>query len=79
MRTVLADERGRITLGMKIVDRLGRKFAVVAAGGEVVLVPIAKDPIAELGKIGKAAGMDKYTLSELKREIREEAERQAGK
>jgi len=26
---------------------------------EAVLVPIAKDPIAELGRIGKAAGMGK--------------------
>lgn len=36
-----------------------------------------KDPIAELTKIGKKAGIDRYTIKELKQMAREEAEKEA--
>ncbi|MBI2653608.1 AbrB/MazE/SpoVT family DNA-binding domain-containing protein [Candidatus Woesearchaeota archaeon] len=77
MKTVLADNRGRIVLGTKFLDRYGRKFAVVGTPKEIVLIPIAKDPLAELRKLGKEAGIDKYTLAELKKMAREEAEKEA--
>ena len=76
MRTALADHRGRITLGAKVLKEFGRRFAVVTAGEEVVLVPIPKDPLAELKRIGKKAGIDKYTLKELRRMAREESEQE---
>ena len=75
IRTVFADERGRITLGTKLLGRYGKKFAVAAAGNEIVLVPIAKDPVKELGKLGKQAKVDSYTLKQLKKMAREEAEK----
>jgi len=75
MRAVFADERGRVTLGSKIVDRFGKKFAVVTTAKDVILVPIAKDPLAELQRLGKAAGIDRYTLKELKQMALEEAEK----
>ena len=78
MRTVLADERGRVTLGAKIVDKYGRKFALVSTANEIALVPIAKDPLAELARIGREAGIDKYTLKELRGIAMEEAEKQIG-
>ena len=75
MKTVLADERGRIVLGTKFLDRYGKKFAVIGTPKEIVLVPIAKNPVAELAKLGKDAGIDKCTLSELKKIAREEADK----
>ena len=79
MKTALADERGRIVLGTKFLHRYGKKFAVIGTPKEIVLVPIAKDPIEELTKIGREAGIDKYTLTELKKMAREEAEKEAFK
>lgn len=79
MKTVFADVRGRIIFGTKFLHRYGRKFAVISAPKEIVLVPIAKDPLARLREIGKESGIDKYTLKELKAMAREEAEREIGK
>jgi len=77
MKTVLADERGRIILGTKFLHKYGRKFAVVGTPKEIVLVPIAKDPLAELTKLGRESGIDKYSLIELKKMAREEAQKEA--
>jgi len=77
MKTVLADDRGRIILGTKFLHRYGKKFAVVGTPKEIVLVPIAKDPLAELTKLGKESGIDKYSLTELKKMAREEAQKEA--
>lgn len=76
MRATFADERGRITLGSKVVDKFGRKFAIVTTARDVVLVPIAEDPLAELQRLGKEAGIDRYTLKELRQMAREEAEKE---
>ena len=76
MKTILADERGRITLGTGLLDKYGNKFAVVDAEKEIVLVPVAKDPLLELRSIGKKAGIDKYTLAELKKMAREQAKKE---
>ena len=77
MKTVLADARGRIILGTKFLHKYGRKFAVVGTPKEIVLVPIAKDPLAELTKLGRESGIDKYSLIELKKMAREEAQKEA--
>ncbi|HZX44249.1 MAG TPA: AbrB/MazE/SpoVT family DNA-binding domain-containing protein [Candidatus Nanoarchaeia archaeon] len=77
MKTVSADERGRITLGSDMLDRYGKKFIVIAAEKEIVLVPIAEDPLGELKKIGKSAGIDSFTFKELKRMAKEEASKEA--
>ena len=79
MKTALADERGRIILGTKFLHKYGRKFAVIGTPKEIVLVPIAKDPVAELTKIGREAGIDKYSLAELKKMARDEAEKEVFK
>ena len=78
MKTVAyADDRGRVTLGSKLVDEYGRKFAVVRHREEIILIPIPKDPIAHLQGLGREAGIDKYTTKELKEMAREEAEKEA--
>lgn len=77
MKAAFADERGRITLGAKVVERYGKKFAVVETPGDIVLVPISKDPLAELRRLGKEAGIDRYTIKELRKMALEEAEKEA--
>jgi len=77
MKTALADNRGRIVLGTKFLHKYGKKFAIVGTPKEIVLVPIAKDPLAELRRLGKEAGIDKYTLSELKKMASEGAAKEA--
>lgn len=77
MKTVLADARGRIVLGTKILHKYGKKFAVVGTPKEIVLVPIAKNPLEELKRLGKEAGIDNYTLAELKKIAREGAQKEA--
>ena len=44
-----------------------------------MLVPIADDPLAELQRLGRQAGIDSYTLKELRQMAREGAEKEAGK
>lgn len=70
------DDRGRITLGKKIGERYGREFVVVETEKDIVLVPIAQDPVKELQKIGKEAGIDKYSIKELRAMAMEEAEKE---
>ena len=77
MKTVLADTRGRIVLGTKLLHKYGKKFAVVGTPKEIVLVPIAKEPLKELARLGKASGIDNYTISELRRMAGEEARKGA--
>ena len=79
MKTVFADERGRVTLGSRILHKYGKKFAVVRSEKEIVLVPIVKDPIQRLGELGKEVGIGKYTLKELRKMAVEEAQKETGK
>lgn len=77
MKPLIADKRGRITLGTKVVARYGKKFAVVETRRDILLVPISNDPLAELGRFGKEAGIDRYTVKELRKMALEEAEKEA--
>ncbi len=76
MKTALADDRGRITLGTSALDRYGRKFAVINAEKEIVLIPIARNPLAKLARIGEKARIDGYTLKQLRKIARTEAEKE---
>lgn len=75
--TVQADVRGRIVFGTKLLHKYGKRFAVVYTPREIVLVPISKEPLADLRRLGKEAGIDKYTLAELKEMARQEAGKEA--
>lgn len=77
MKTVLADDRGRIVLGTKILHKYGKKFAVIGTPKEIVLVPIAKDPLSELKRISKESGIDEYTISELRKIAKQDASKEA--
>ncbi|MBI2660059.1 hypothetical protein HYX07_02765 [Candidatus Woesearchaeota archaeon] len=43
MQTVLADNKGGITLGTKIIRKYGQKFAVSCDSKYIVLTPIKKN------------------------------------
>lgn len=79
MKAVHVDERGRIPLGSKLIDKHGDKFAVISHGKRIVLVPIPKDPLAELRWLGKEAGIDRYTIRELRDMALQDAEKEAMK
>lgn len=79
MEPLTADERGRITLGSKLVRECGRKFFAVKAGKEIVLIPVAEDPLAELRRLFKEAGIDRYTIKELREIALQDAEKEAMK
>lgn len=77
VQPLIADERGRITLGSKMVMECGRKFFAVKAGKEIVLIPVAEDPLAELRRLAKKSGIDRYTIEELRKIALQEAEKEA--
>jgi len=77
MKTVLADDRGRIVLGTKLLHKYGKKFAVVNTPKEIVLVPVSKEPLSKLKRLGKEVGIDRYTLAQIKKMAREEAKKEA--
>ena len=77
MEPLIADERGRITLGSGLIKECGRKFFAVKAGNEIVLVPVAKDPLAELRRLFKESGIDRYTIGELRKIALQDAEKEA--
>ena len=77
MKAAYADERGRITLGSKMVDKHGNKFAVISHGKEIVLIPIPKDPLTELRRLFKESGIDRYTIEELRKMALQDAEKEA--
>ncbi len=79
MPIIVSDERGRITLGKDVIDKYGKEFYVVRAPKEVVLIPVAKDPVKDLQELGKHAGIDRYTIRELKEIARKEAEKESAK
>ncbi len=73
----VADERDRITLGKKITKRYGKRFIVIDAVGEVVLRPVPKDPVKGFAEMGRRAGINKYSMKQLKKMAEEEAEKEA--
>jgi len=73
---VVADVRGRVTLGSDLVEKYGRKFAVVKVPGEIVLIPIPKDPLKSLQEQGKKIPPH-LTLKDLKRLAEEKAMEEA--
>lgn len=75
----MMDSRGRVTIGEKMAKKYGRRFMVVPMPKEIILVPKTKvkDPVAELQRIGKEAGLDRYSMGQIKKMIEEEAFKEA--
>lgn len=78
MQITVLDERSRITLGRKIEKKYGKRFIVVPAKDEIILMPApSKDPIKGLEELGKKSGINNYSLKQIKKMVQEEAEKEA--
>ncbi len=77
MQITVTDQRGRVTIGKKLAHKHGGRFFVVGTKKEILLIPTPKDPIKELGELGKRAGINKLSKSQIKRAIGKEALREA--
>lgn len=77
LETSECDEKGRLVLPREIRDEFGTRFVVIKVLGKVVLLPVPKDPVKRLGELGRKAGINRYSLKQLKCMIREEALKQA--
>ena len=76
MITAECDEKGRIQLGPELRQRYGRRFFVVEAPGELVLLPVAEEPVKDLQKLGRK--LNGYTIGELKERIHQQAMDEVG-
>lgn len=70
------DEKARICLTRDIIDQYGQEFIIVPAKGEIILIPVSKDPLKALQEEGKKIPKN-LSAADLKRIAFEEAERQA--
>ncbi|HLC76704.1 MAG TPA: hypothetical protein VJH04_00715 [archaeon] len=66
MPEVTLDDRGRLLLDKGLRDKYGDKFVVVEALGEIVLIPVPKDPLATLQKEGEKLPKD-MSIADLKK------------
>ena len=74
MQLTKCDAKGRLYLRESIRERYGRQFIVVPAPGELLLIPVPDDPVADLRDLGKK--LRGFSLTKLKTLIKEEARRQ---
>jgi hypothetical protein len=74
MLKTVCDKKGRIRLSQAVRAKYGEKFYVVEAPGELVLLPVPRDPVKDLEELGKPLrGM---SLADIKRAIQEQADKE---
>lgn len=73
---VSCDERGRLVLPRSVRTQYGTSFHIVSAKGEVILLPVSKDPFHNLAQIGKTSGVASLSLKQVKEELRKQAEKE---
>ncbi|MDE1874250.1 MAG: hypothetical protein KGI04_04000 [Candidatus Micrarchaeota archaeon] len=71
------DSRGRVTVGLKLGKKFGRKFFVVPMPNEIALIPVPEDPVKNLQEMWEKAGLNKYTRKQLRNMAEKEAEKEA--
>ena len=69
--TIKSDQRGRICLGRKIVEKYGMEFIIIPALEQLILLPKTEDPIKELQKQGEK--LPALSCKKLRKEILKEA------
>lgn len=72
--TIKSDQRGRICLGRKIIEKYGTEFIIIPMTKEIILLPLIQDPIKELQEEGRK--LPKATIKQLRQEILKEAFKQ---
>ena len=76
MVTAECDEKGRLQLSPEVLQRYGRKFFLVEAPGELVLLPVPDDVVKSLEEWGKP--LQHLSLEEIKRIIDKRAMQEVG-
>lgn len=69
MANVKLDDRGRLLLTKEIREKYGDEFVIVEAPGEIVLLPVPKDPLKSLREEGKKLPKD-MSVKDLKKMAR---------
>ncbi|MGB3479877.1 MAG: AbrB family transcriptional regulator [bacterium] len=69
--TIKSDERGRICLGKKIVEKYGTEFIIIPTSEQLILLPKTEDPIKELQKQGEK--LPALSRKKLRKKILKEA------
>jgi hypothetical protein len=69
--TTKSDQRGRICLGRKIIEKYGTEFIIIPMTKEIILLPLIQDPIKGLQEEGKK--LPKLSIKQLRQEILKEA------
>ncbi|MBI2232399.1 MAG: hypothetical protein HYU56_00615 [Candidatus Aenigmarchaeota archaeon] len=69
-QTIACDERGRILLAKDVREKYGNEFVIVKAPGELVLLPIPKNPLKALREEGKKIPQG-VSVSEMKKKARD--------
>ncbi len=72
MAILKLDDRGRLLLSKETRRKYGNEFAVVQAPGEIVLIPVSKNPLKALRIEGKKLPKD-MSIAEIKKRAREHA------
>ena len=75
MNSTTCDQRGRMYLKQSVRSRYGEKFLVLEVPGEIVLIPVADDPVADLARLGRP--LKDKSLDDLKAGIHERAMKEA--
>ncbi len=73
MQVTVTDQRGRVTIGRRLAQKHGGRFFVVETNEEILLIPTPKDPIKALGELGRHAGLNKLSKSQITKAIEKEA------
>jgi hypothetical protein len=76
MKQTTCDKKGRIYLRGSVRAKYGDKFVMLEAPGELVLLPVPKDPVKDLEKLGKP--LQHLSLREIKRIIERRARQEVG-
>ena len=74
MEKAVCDAKGRIYLKRRTRKQYGERFVVVQAPDRLILLPVPKDPVADLARLGKP--LRGLSLKAIKQAIQKQAERE---
>lgn len=73
--TIRCDSKGRLQLWQALRKRYGTRFAIVAAPGRLILIPVPDDPVKDLAELGKP--LRGLSIRQIKARIRARAVQEA--
>jgi len=76
MKETTCDRKGRVYLRESVRAKYGDKFVLLEAPGELVLLPVPKDPVKDLEELGKP--LRHLSLREIRRIIDRRARQEVG-